>query len=452
MRHLTGCPRLASMLRKAALGFALGAVALSTLADEPILFVHGNGDTAALWHTTLWRFASNGYDEKRLYTLDLPYPQGRTEEAKPEDGRSSVAEYTQAVADKVDAILKESGAPRVVLVGNSRGGYPIRNYIKFGGGDKTVSKAILGGVPNHGVWASELRVGSEFNGAGSFLAKLNAPDASGNETTAGVDFLTLRSDRFDKYAQPTGEWIGQPDQPTHVGFDSPALRGAQNQILPNRDHREVSFHPEAFKATYRFIVGKDPARTDIVAEEKVVLDGQISRLQGNDVTNLPLAGAHLVIYQVDPTTGRRIEKRHEKTVAQDGRWGPFTAKPDARYEFVISAEGYAITHFYRSAFPRSSSIIHMRPARLAAADKDAGSVISMTRPRGYFWVGRDAMSFDGKTPPPGLPPAFPGLAVSKIKLPPGEPRTVFAEFNNERIATQSWPASQNHIVFAEFHY
>ena len=32
----------------------------SSTAPPPIVFVHGNGDTAALWMTTLWRFESNG--------------------------------------------------------------------------------------------------------------------------------------------------------------------------------------------------------------------------------------------------------------------------------------------------------------------------------------------------------------------------------------------------------
>ena len=32
----------------------------------PIIFVHGNGDHAALWLTTLWRFESNGVPSDRL--------------------------------------------------------------------------------------------------------------------------------------------------------------------------------------------------------------------------------------------------------------------------------------------------------------------------------------------------------------------------------------------------
>src|SRR5258708_25717380 len=51
----------------------------------------------------------------------------------------------------------------------------------------------------------------------------------------------------------------------------------------------------------------------------------------------------------------------------------FTARHQAYYEFVISAEGFATTHIYRSPFPRSSEIVHLRPARIAEADKDRKS-------------------------------------------------------------------------------
>lgn len=449
LRHAAATSRI----RTTVLAMTLTFSACSAMADTPILFIHGNGDTAALWTTTLWRFESNGYDRKRLFTLDLPYPLSREDDSKPQPARSSIAEYTQAVADKVATILRETGESKLVLVGNSRGGYPIRSYVQSGGGDKTVAKMVLGGVPNHGVWANATNPGSEFNGTGAFLTKLNTPSGpDGNETTAGVATLTLRSDRFDKYAQPTGIWIGRGDAATDIGFDAPALKGAENVVLPGRDHREVSFHPDAFNATYRFITGKAPVRTEIVAEKSVTLDGQISQLAGTVPTNLPLAGARVDVYEVEPATGARIALRHEKVIAADGRWGPFAASPVAAYEFVITDAGYATTHIYRSPFPRSSDIVNMRPARIAEADKAAGSIITMTRPRGYFGVGRDKLSFDGQNPPPGLPPSFPGLSASKIKLPVAEPRSVVAEFNGERIAVQSWPAKDNHIVFAELHY
>ena len=41
------------------------------LDGPPIVFVHGNGDTAALWTTTIWRFESNGWPRERLHAIDL---------------------------------------------------------------------------------------------------------------------------------------------------------------------------------------------------------------------------------------------------------------------------------------------------------------------------------------------------------------------------------------------
>ena len=143
---------------------------------------------------------------------------------------------------------------------------------------------------------------------------------------------------------------------------------------------------------------------------------------------------------------------HAKSVGADGYWGPFTAKRGSYYEFVVRAEGFAVTHVYRSPFPRSSALIHLRPARLADADRKAGSVVTMSRPRGYFGVGRDSMSLDGTNSPPGLSPGVPGLSTAKLTLSEPSMRSVAAEFNGERIVVRSWPAAENHAVLAEFHY
>ncbi|HLX81019.1 MAG TPA: alpha/beta fold hydrolase [Burkholderiales bacterium] len=423
-------------------------------AKPPLIFVHGNGDTAALWTTMAWRFESNGWPRDRLFALDMPYPLARNDDSQPQEGRTSAAESMQQLAAEVVRVRKLTGADKVVLVGNSRGGYAIRNYIRNGGGAATVSCAVLGGTPNHGVWAGDYLPGSEFNGKGPFLTALNAPQGpEGLETTPGVNFMTLRSDGNDKFAQPDGRWIGQPKMQTNITSDGPALKGAENLVLPGLDHREVSYHRLAFVQTYRFITGEFPGRSDIAPEAAVVLDGRITGFRGNDPSNLPIAGASMEIFETNAQTGERIGGAvHAKTVGPDGQWGPFTAKPDASYEFVIRAEGFAVTHIYRSPFPRSSSLVHLRPARIADADRDAGAVVTMTRPRGYFGVGRDSMSLDGVSPPPGLPPGVPGVAASKLKLKETTVRSVAAVFNGERIVVRSWPLNENHLVFAEFHY
>jgi len=446
---------MSALLRRAGalvLSLSLGACALFQPAAPPqlpIVFVHGNGDSAALWETTLWRFESNGYDRRLLDAVDLPNPLSRNVDAQPQALRSSTAEQMAELAKEVVAVRKRTGADKVVLIGNSRGGYAIRNYLKNGGGAAYVSAAVLCGTPNHGVYDWEETRGSEFNGKGEFLSRLNA---GADEVVAGVRFMTIRSDSNDKYAQPDGLFVGKPGRPTGVGYDGPALKGAENVVIPKIDHRETAFGPLAFAQMYRFVTGRAPARTDVAPEAAVLLNGKVSEVQGGVPTNLPVAGARVEIYAVSPTTGARIgAAAHAKTSGADGLWGPFAAKPDAYYEFVIHAPGHAITHIYRSPFPRSSDIVHLRPADFAKGEAEAGSVLIMSRPRGYFGHGRDVFLLDGKVPP-GINQGVPGTSTGKLLLPEGPMRPVPARFNDESITMQNWPAKDKNISIAEFHY
>ncbi|MDO8373928.1 MAG: alpha/beta fold hydrolase, partial [Polaromonas sp.] len=429
----------------AATGLMLAGCATTPTPGEhpPIVFVHGNGDSASIWQSTVWRFESNGWPRERLHAIDLPYPLARDDDGKAQPGRTSIAEHMAYLKAEVDKVLQATGARQVVLVGNSRGGNAIRNYIQNGGGSSRVSHAILGGTPNHGVWAIKgFREANEFSGTGPFLTGLNAPkNAAGDEVTGPVKWLTLRSDNNDKFAQPDGLWIGAKGTPTNVSFEGPALKGATNLVLPRVDHRETSFSPAAFEATYRFITGRAPQSSAIQSETPLVLNGKITGLglrpadpaSGNYSNNLPLPGAQLAVYATDAATGARVGNAvHNKTVGADGLWGPFTAQPGTPYEFVISAPGYATTHIYRSPFPRSSKLIHLRADRPADADKSAKSSITLTRPRGYFDATRDRMSFDGKALP-GVPPAGAGVSSSKINLSQDGVRPISAEFNGEKI-------------------
>jgi hypothetical protein len=451
------------LMSAAALSLSACATGPAGGAFPPIVFVHGNGDTAALWLTTLWRFESNGWPRKHLHAVHLPYPLARDNDERVQPGRTSTTEYRDFLAAQVDQVLAATGARQVVLFANSRGGNAVRSYGMLGGAAK-VSHAILGGTPNHGVRFEPANgLGSEFNGAGTFLQSLNNQGAPGVEVTPGPQWLTIRSDRNDKFAQPEGTWIGAPGKPTGVSFEGPELRGARNVVVPGIDHRETSFGPEAFAAAFEFIAGRAPTTAGFAPEARVVLDGQVSG-QGlnNDpatgafVNNLPLAGATVEVYATNPTTGERLgagqgNPRWRKTVGADGRWGPFVADGTAAYEFVVSAPGYSTLHIYRQPFPRSSGIVNLRADRLLEADKPAGSVISFFRPRGYFGLPRDRIVFDGQDPAPGIPTGVAGVAVSKIKLPAGPQRPVVASFNGQRMAGRNWPAAENHLTLIELH-
>jgi pimeloyl-ACP methyl ester carboxylesterase len=442
-------PLLATQFGAAA--FAQTAPATSGANEfPPILFVHGNGDHAALWITTLWRMESNGVSRDRIFAINFTDPLARNDDAVAQANRSSTEDQRRELGEAIAALKKRTGAARVGLVGNSRGGYSIRSYIKNGGsGD--VSHAVLCGVPNHGVFAWDDNPGSEFNGRGPFLRGLNEGES---EVAPGTAFLTLRSDGLDKYAQADGRFVGKPGVPTNVTTEGPALKGATNLVLGPVDHRETAFHPRAFREIFKFIAGREPERVAIVPEAPVKLSGLITGTPGGVQTNRPVAGAGVEVFRVAPDTGERIGAAiHSSQTAADGRWGPVQVDPSWPLEIVLTSKGQPITHFYRSPFPRSSDIVHLRAARpLGPADAGAGAVMILSRPRGYFGLPRDVVLFDGKEPA-DVKTGVPADSATTLRLPAGEiGRSVIGLFNEERIVARAWPASENRIAVAELTY
>jgi Lipase C-terminal domain/Palmitoyl protein thioesterase len=446
----------AGALPLAAGNFGLAALAQVSSAVPPaseippILFVHGNGDHAALWITTLWRMESNGVPPDRLFAINFTDPLARADDRKPEPNKSSTEDQRRELSDAIKELKRRTGASRVALVGNSRGGNSIRSYIK-NGGSADVSHAVLCGVPNHGVFDWDANLGNEFNGRGPFLRGLNEGEG---EVTPGTAFLTLRSDAMDKYAQPDGRILGKPGTPTGIGFDGPALNGATNLVLGAVDHRETAFSPRAFREIFKFIAGREPDRIAIAPETNVRLSGLVTDTPGGVQTNRPVSGASVEVYRVSPDTGERTGAAvHTSRTSADGRWGPAAVDPSWYLEIELTSAGSTTTHFYRSPFPRSSDIVHLRAARpLGPADAGAGSVVLMSRPRGYFGLPRDVVLFDGKEPA-DVKPGVPTDSISTLRLSAADAgRPVTALFNQERIVARTWPASENRIAVAELTY
>ncbi len=416
----------------------------------PILFVHGNGDCDAVWMTTLWRMESNGIARDRMFAINFTNPNARDDDRVEQANRSSTEDQRRELAAAIADLKRRTGADRVALVGLSRGGYAIRNVVKNGGaGD--ISHVVLGGTPNHGVFAIDDLLGSEFNGHGAFLRGLNEGES---EVTPGPAFLTLRSDGMDKYAQPDGRFIGKPGVPTGVTAEGPELKGAKNLVLGTLDHRETALHPRAFREIYKFIAGREPDRIAITPEPTVKLSGLVTGTPGGVPTNRPVEGATVDIFRVDPESGeRKGNALYSSKTTADGRWGPAQVDPTWYLEFVLTSPGAPTTHIYRSPFPRSSEVVHLRAARpLGPADAGAGAVMIMSRPRGYFGLPRDIVLFDGKEPA-DVKPGVPTDSSATLHLPASDVgRNVLAEFNEERIVARAWPASENRIAVAELTY
>ena len=422
----------------------------SFAADEPIpiVFVHGDSDYAATWLTTIWRFESNGYPREKLFAISFTDPRARDDDTAAQPNRSSTQDQLRELTAFIDDVKKKTGAAKVAIVALSRGGYSTRGYVASN--PSSVACAVLGGTPNHGVFAIDALLGSEYNGRGEFLKKLNAGDS---EVTAGVPFLTLRSDGYDLYAQPDGRFLGHPEMATNVTAEGPALKGATNFVLDHVDHREAALGPRAFAEIYKFVVGRPPARIAVAPEAEIVLNGRVTGVVDGVATNRPVEGAKVEIYRVSPDTGERQgEAAHTKTTGADGFWGPAKLDSASALEFVIAAPGAPITHIYRSPLPRSFAMLDLRPSTAPAKeDADAAAIVMMDRPRGYFGLPRDVVLLDGKEPA-DVPQGVPGSWHAKLKLADATPRPIVAEFNEERIVARPWPLKDNHMTNAEVTY
>jgi pimeloyl-ACP methyl ester carboxylesterase len=411
----------------------------------PIVFVHGDSDAAGIWQTTFWRFESNGYPRNLLFAINFTDPQARDDDNVAQPNRSSTQDQLRELTAFVDGVKSRTGAPKVAIVALSRGGYSTRGYVAAN--PASVSHAVLGGTPNHGVFAIDALLGSEYNGRGPFLTKLNAGES---EVTPGVPFLTLRSDGFDLYAQPDGRFIGHPGTPTGVTGEGPALKGATNVLLGQVDHRETACSPRAFAEIYKFIVGRAPAQIAIAPEAEVVLNGLVTGVVDGTPTNRSVDGATVEIYRISAETGERQGgPAHVKKTGADGIWGPVDFDPTTPLEFVVAAPGAPITHIYRSAFPRSFGLLNLRPAMAIAKDEaDAAAIVRMDRPRGYFGLPRDIVLLDGKEPA-DVPTGVPASWHTTLKLASVEDRPIVGEFNEERIAARAWPAKDGHVTMVE---
>ncbi|HWU65067.1 MAG TPA: alpha/beta fold hydrolase [Ensifer sp.] len=410
----------------------------------PIVFVHGNGDTAALWMTQFWRFESNGYPEDHLFAVDIPHPTARADDNTQEANRSSTTDAAQAVAAEVDEALKATGADKVVLVANSRGCQTARNYVKNFGGAAKVERMVLGGCVHHGVFVlPNAAQGSEFNGAAPFLKNLSAEP----EVPQGIPVTVIRSDKFDLYSQPEGKYVGMAGKSTGITYESQELKGADNRVIPGADHRETAYSKIAFEIIYQAITGEKPGTHAIVAEENPVLSGKITGYENGAATNLPVPGAKLAIYATDPKTGERFGPPvYEKTVGADGVWGDFHARPSQTYEFDIKAEGYPETRYFRGLLPRSFRYMDLRLQPAPAQ----GNFVFVKRPRGYF--GPDDQATANGAPLPGIDPndPVPHVASSNVPVAGDKPESVTAVFNGETIVGRYDPALKDAATYIEF--
>src|SRR2546430_6406763 len=74
----------------------------------PILFVHGNGDHAALWITTLWRMESNGVPRERMLAINFTDPLARTDDKVEQANRSSTEDQRRELGDPIKELKRRT--------------------------------------------------------------------------------------------------------------------------------------------------------------------------------------------------------------------------------------------------------------------------------------------------------------------------------------------------------
>src|SRR5262249_52712062 len=83
---------------------ALGQRQANEQGPPPIVFVHGNGDSSALWINNLWRFEANNYKRSHLFAIDFTDPVARRDDSKPEPDHSSSDDEMKELAGFVSQV------------------------------------------------------------------------------------------------------------------------------------------------------------------------------------------------------------------------------------------------------------------------------------------------------------------------------------------------------------
>ena len=218
--------RLLAFVSTAALLVGVSGVGpASSLAQDPILFVHGWSESASLWNTMIGRFEKDGYAKSALSAYSYNTATSNKTLAETE------------VKSRVETLLKNNpGATKVDIVAHSMGSLNTRWYIKFVGGESKVDDWVSLGGPNHGTETAntcsqtsciEMRVGS------TFLSELNA----GDETPGTVSYGTWWS--------PCDEIIN-PDE-------SVILSGATNHKTACLSHSALTTDETVYKEVREFV-------------------------------------------------------------------------------------------------------------------------------------------------------------------------------------------------------
>ena len=151
-----------------------------TITHNPILFVHGWNASSTTWSTMVSRFKADGWTSAELVNWSYNF-------------RQSNATTASQIQQKVDSMLKATGATQVDIITHSMGTLSARYYVKNLTGNGKVDALVSLGGANHGTTTANFCFDTscfEMRPNSTFLNALNADD----ETPGSPRYATWWSD------------------------------------------------------------------------------------------------------------------------------------------------------------------------------------------------------------------------------------------------------------------
>lgn len=291
--------------------------------ERPIVFVHGGAGSAMEFESQALRFESNGYPSDYLAAFEYNSTayggsslSGALGGGSSDDSDTTQQEVHDALDQKIDDVLAETGADRVYVMGHSLGTSVLGSYL------------------------------SETDRAAKVAKYVDLDGRAHDSPPGGVETLAV--------------W--------GMGSTDSSIPDAENVHFDGKSHVQVATDEETFAEVYEFLLGEAPQTTSIEPEpaDQITLSGRTQQFPENDVPADLFDGTTLEVYEVDPTTGRPATDEPVATPAidADGRWGPIEVDGSAHHEFRLAFEAHdQIHHHYRGPELRSNQFVRLHTSR-----------------------------------------------------------------------------------------
>ena len=298
----------------------------------PVVFIHGGAGSASQFESQARRFRANGYPAGHIAAFEYD---SSAVSANPLDP-ALMAERHRQINAMIDALLLETGAEKVNLLGHSLG--------------TAVSQMYLADPAN----------------AAKVAHYVNIDGRSAAAPPGGVPTLAL-----------WGQYVTEE------------VVGAENVYPPEDDpvgHIEVATSAESFARIYRFFNDEEPRTTAIpdAEGEHVWLAGKANLFPQNSGAS----GTRLEIHTIDPVTGARLSDTplHTQDIGDSGEWGPVRVEKGASVEFALQHGEAEAHYFYREPYRQDSMLVRLNTSR---PGEGVGRLLARSPAHTNLMIGRD---------------------------------------------------------------